>query len=344
MTIVIIAGGSGTRLWPLSTPERPKHLLKLNGSKKSLLQNTYDRARLLTKNIYVISEAGHIDLVKEQLNKLPEDSFICEPGRRGTANCIISALNHISKKSAKDEVVAFIAADHHVRDSAGFTHSFQIASELTEREKRIVLVGLEPDYPSTGFGYIKKGKLLSDKDFAYNVDSFKEKPDFATAKKYIKSGNYLWNASYFVGQIETFLKAMEDYAPDLYESYNKISKASTTDFNKIYLGLETDSIDYALIEKVPNLLVVPASFDWMDLGSFNDLHKAVGGNKNGNHIQGNVEIFEVENSYLHNDEEKPIAVIGLDNIVVVNSAKGIVISRKDLAQKVGDMAKKLQNL
>lgn len=342
MIIVIIAGGSGTRLWPLSTPDYPKHLLKINGDDLSLLQHTYERAKLAAEQIYVVSEAGHIEHVRQQLSELADDHFIVEPARRGTASCIVAALAYIAGRHDHDEPVASIAADHYIRDTTGFVHSFQVAQEVATSEKRIVLVGVEPDYPATGLGYIQKDGLLSEDKFVYNVHSFKEKPEFELAKSYVDSGNYLWNCSYFVGSVNTFKQRMHDHAPALYENYERLAAASSVDYEAVYLSLENVAIDYALMEKVPDLLVVPASFDWMDLGSFGDLHKAIGGDAQGNHVHGTVEIEELTNSYVHNQEDKPVAVIGLDNVVVVNTPRGILVARKDLAQQVGAVSKRFK--
>lgn len=343
MIIVIIAGGSGTRLWPLSTPEYPKHLLRVNGDKRSLLQHTFDRAKKLTDKIYVVSDTSHIEHVKAQLDKLPDSAFIVEPGRRGTANCIVAALEYISKHHDKDEVIASIHADHYIRDNEGFYHTFKIADQTATAQKRIVLIGVEPDYPATGFGYIKKGELLSEEPYVYNVDSFKEKPNYPRAKEYFNSGNYLWNCGYFVASLNTFTTLMKEYSPKLYNNYQLLHSTTLATYKKTYLDFETEAIDYALIEKVPNLLVIPASFDWMDLGSYTDLHKAVGGDQNGNHIHGAVEIEDVENAFIQNFEDKPIAVIGLDNIAVINTKDGILVARKDLAQKIGDVSKRINS-
>lgn len=342
MIVVIIAGGSGTRLWPLSTSEYPKHLLKVNGDQTSLLQNTYERAKKVATDIYVVTEAGHAHHIKEQLPALEDKNFIIEPARRGTANCIVAALVHVSQYHEDNEPIIILSADHHIRDVVGFEHSFKVAAEISKQENRIVLVGVEPDHPATGFGYIQKDGIFDEDSLVYDVHSFKEKPDYETASKYVKSGQYLWNCGYFVGTTGTFAAKMKQFAPNLYDSFEKLSQASGKDYEQTYLSLENDTIDYALIEKVPDLLVVPASFDWMDLGSFGDLHKAVSTDEQGNYIgQGNIELEGVENSYIENYEDKPVAVIGLDNIVVINTKDGILVARKDLGQKVGDIAKRI---
>lgn len=342
MIVVIIAGGSGTRLWPLSTPEYPKHLLKINGDTKSLVQQTYDRASQLADKVYIVTEAGHVQHVKDQLSNLPEDAFIVEPARRGTSSCIIAALVHIAKDNDNDEPIVFLSADHYVRDVAGFKHSFKIAAKISQESQRITLVGVEPDYPATGFGYIQKGELFDEATYTFEVHSFKEKPDHDTAQSYLKSGNYLWNSGYFVGSINTFKKAMQDYTPDLLSNYNKLVEATPDTYQDIYLSFENISIDYALIEKVQNLLVVPASFDWLDLGSFSDLHKAIGSDSQGNSSKGLLETEKVANSYIENQEEKPMVVIGLDNVVIINSKNGILVARKDMSQKIGEVSKRLK--
>ena len=342
MITVIIAGGSGTRLWPLSTPECPKHLLKVNGHKHSLVQNTYERVKNISSKVYVITEISHAHLVKEQLPDLAEEQFIIEPARRGTASCIVGGLAYIASKVDNDEPIAFVAADHFIRDKEGFAYSFKIAEDISLAKNRIVLVGVEPDYPATGFGYIEKGDIFDEDRLVYDVKAFKEKPDYEVAQKYTQSGKYLWNCGYFVGSINTFLDKMKQVAPELDANYQKLREAKDIEeANKYYLKFDNQAIDYALIEKVKDLLVVPASFDWMDLGSFADLHKALESDASGNHQHGDVETVDVQNSFIQNYGNVPVAVIGLDNVAVINTKNGILVTRKDLSQSVGDVAKKI---
>jgi mannose-1-phosphate guanylyltransferase len=347
MIVIIIAGGSGTRLWPLSTPDRPKHLLNLTGD-ESLLQGTYRRAKKLTDDIYVITEISHAHLVKEQIPELSDDKFIIEPGRRGTANCIIAGLHYVQSRHDKDEPIAFVAADHYIRDTRGFVESFKIAGDASKEQKKVVLVGVEPTYPNTGLGYIQKDGVVADGALVYQVEGFKEKPPFETAKEYVHSGNYLWNCSYFVGSVNAFVGLMEEFSPQLKGAYDKLSATQNEeDYKKTYLSFETDTIDYALSEKVAprTYLVVPASFDWMDVGNFKDAHDAVESDVQGNYLNGQgIGTLEVENSFVHNTEDgKRIAVIGLDNIVVVNTPDGLLVARKDLAQKVKEVVQQLQD-
>ena len=345
MIVVIIAGGSGTRLWPLSTGDYPKQLLKLT-NEHSMVQNTYERAKNIAKDIYVVPDISHAHYIKEQLPELDEDNFVVEPGRRGTANCIVAALAHISKRHGGDEPIAFMHSDHHIRDIQGFARSFQTAAEVSAAKREIALIGIEPTMPAISFGYIERDNELDEYKGVYTVKSFKEKPDFETAKKYMASGNYLWNCGYFVGSINTFLKEMTEFAPDLKENFDKliaVNNEHSNEYADTYLSFSDAVIDIALIEKSKSLLVVPASFDWMDIGNFKDLHEANESDEQGNHISGNqIYTTDLENAYVRNEEVKPIAIIGLDNVVVVNTKDGILVARKDLSQKVGDIAKQIQ--
>lgn len=339
MITVIVAGGSGTRLWPLSTPDYPKQLLKLTND-KSLVQNTYERAKKISDEVYIVPDISHAHHLKEQLSEVPDDHFITEPGRRGTANCIVAALAYIAQRHDADEPVAFLHADHHIRDVDGFAKSFQIAEQVSREQKHIALIGIEPTFPATGFGYIERDGELAGDGQAYKVQSFKEKPDFETAKRYVASGKYYWNCGYFVGSVNTFLAEMKQYAPVLFENYQKLVGAGDDRgevYAKTYLEFTNEVIDIALIEKLKELYVVPASFDWMDIGSFKDLHEANELDQHGNHARG-LQIYEdeVENAYIRNEEDKPVVVIGLDNVVVINTPNGVLVARKDLSQKVKD--------
>jgi len=344
MITVIIAGGSGTRLWPLSTSDYPKHLLTLTGD-RSLLQSAYDRATKVGDTVYVVTEASHAHHVREQLPELPSGHFLIEPGRRGTGSCIVFALDVIGRTRDNDEPIAFVHSDHTIRDIEGYAHSLRTAAKASVDTNKVTLIGIEPTFPATGFGYIERdGEIES--TGAYNIESFKEKPDYDTAKAYVRAGKYLWNCGYFVGSVNTFLSEIAAVAPDLKQSYDALSAVSepmSDDYNQTYLTFNDLVIDYSLAERSHNLAVVPASFDWMDVGSFKDLHEANESDIQGNFFKGN-EIYdiELENAFVHNEEDKPVVVIGLDNVVVVNTPNGILVSRKDLSQRVKEAVNKMK--
>lgn len=344
MISVIIAGGAGTRLWPLSTPNYPKHLLVVDESDESLLQKTYNRALSVSSDVYVMTESSHASHVKDQLNSIDSKKILIEPGRRGTANCTAAVLAHLTDAGHDvNEPICILWADHYIRDLRGFARSLQLAEGVSKRQKRVVLIGVEPDYAATSFGYIEMGDIIGQDSYAYDVKCFKEKPNHKTARKYFESGSYLWNSGYFVGSIGTFVEAMTNFAPDLKDVYDRLLdlQKDKAKHDELYLTLDSNNIDNALLEKVTDLAVVPATFDWLDLGSYGDLHKAVGGDENGNSITGHVEVEGVENSLIYNKEDKPVAVIGLDNVAIINTKDGILVARKDLAQKVGEVSKRL---
>jgi mannose-1-phosphate guanylyltransferase len=341
MIVVIIAGGSGTRLWPLSTHYYPKHLLTLMGS-RSLVQNTYDRVKNLTDDIFVVSEASHIKHVYEQLPEIPKKNTLVEPARRGTASCVILSLSEIKKRKFEDQPILFLWADHLIRDKQGFISSAKQAAKLADAHKQLVFMGVEPTYPSTGFGYIQKGERQDNGiKNVFKLEQFVEKPDRVKAEHYFESGEYLWNTGYLTGTLHTFERELEEHSPRLWSDYQKLLESKTP--NKPYMDFESEAIDTALSEHVPDALVVPGTFDWVDVGSFNDLHGISFQDEDGNHIKGeNIEMEHVSNSYVRNEQELPVAVIGLDNVAVIATENGILITNKTYAQKVGDIAKRLQ--
>lgn len=313
-----------------------------------MVQQAYDRASKLGETVYVVTEASHAEALRAQLPELSDEAFLIEPGRRGTAHCIIFALDYIARHHDHDEPIAFIHSDHHVRDLSGFARSFATAGKISTERGDITLIGIEPTFAATGFGYIERDGVIDASAGVHRVESFKEKPDYETATKYVESGNYLWNCGYFVGSVNTFLDVMRNDAPDLqanYEVLSGVEEFASQSYNDTYLALDNQVIDIALIEKAKKLAVVSASFDWMDIGSFKDLHDAVPKDEAGNYFHGeNIHDIEVENVYVRNEEPgKPVAVIGLDNVVVVNTPDGILVARKDVSAKCGDVAKKLQS-
>lgn len=344
MIVVIIAGGSGTRLWPLSTPDYPKHLLKLT-NEKSLLQNTFERVKQLTSvdRILVVSEASHADHVIDQLPEVPRENIIIEPGRRGTASCFLLAMQAIKKRGFEDQATFFHWADHVIRDQAGFCTTANLAGELAEKKQQMVYVGIEPTYPSTGLGYMEKGERLENGyKTAYKLERFVEKPDHKTAVEYFDSGRFLWNTGYLMTTMSTLEREIQEHNQALWGSYQKLLESS--DVDQTYLSFENKVIEYELAEKVKDALVVSCTFDWLDVGSFADLYDANGSDEQGNHLRGG-KIYEdeVENAYLRNEEEKPVVVIGLDNVVVVNTPNGVLVARKDLSQKVKDAVKRMES-
>lgn len=347
MIVLIVAGGSGTRLWPLSVPEYPKHLLSIVGD-NSLLQNTFERAKKITSvdKIYISTEASHSDHVFLQLPELPKDHVIIEPARRDTMPCIMNALQFISTRHDKNEPIASIHADHQIRDVRGFTQAIKRAGEVSSKYKRITLLGMEPNQPDIKYGYIQKGNLFDSENFVYEIKSFKEKPPYDTAKKYFESGEYLWNMGYFVAPYNVFEDKIKVYADKSWnEQLHKLIKAKNNEErDSIYLEFNKEAIDTALMEKVSDLLVMPGTFDWMDVGSFDEIHQVSTQDEEGNAIIGNnVHVLDSAQVYARNDcDSRPLAVIGMDNVIVVNTEHGVLVMRTDQSQKVKQIAELLK--
>lgn len=344
MIVVIIAGGSGTRLWPLSTHDYPKHLLALTND-RSLLQNTYDRVKPLANQIFVITEKSHSRYVHQQLPEIPSRNIIAEPARRGTASCLVLALSEIKRRRLPDQAIFLVWADHVVKDTVAFAKTVAQAAELAESEQKLVFMGIKPTYPSTGFGYIFEGKRHKGKHKnVFDLKQFVEKPDTNTAKLYFKDGRYLWNTGYLVGTSKTFERELREHAPRLWNGYRELNRAIFPMTRKrYYLHFVSEAIDTALSEHVPDALAVEADFDWLDVGSFHDLHGVSKQDKTGNYVRGErVELEKVSDSYVRNESQMPVAVIGLDNVAVIATDKGILVTNKADAQKVGEISKKLQ--
>lgn len=343
MITVIISGGAGTRLWPLSTHNRPKQLIPLVKG-VAPLREAIDRVKDISDHIYVLPESRLVKDIERLLPELDSDHLIVEPALRGTANCYALALDHVRRRHDHDEPIAFIWADHHVRDVTGFQHTIRKAVEVTTKSGRLVTVGIEPSYPAQ-FGYIEKGDDMAEMQDAYSVASFKEKPPLDVAQDYIDSGNYLWNTGYYVGTIGNFLAAIERYSPTLHDSYQMLSAIEDTSseaYTAAYHELENLVIEYELSEKASDLAVVPATFDWMDIGNFKDLYDASSKDDAQNIIAGAVHIDDVTTSYINNTTDVPVAVIGLDNVVVVTTEDGILVARKDVSVRVGEIAKQIK--
>lgn len=346
MIVVIIAGGSGTRLWPLSIPEYPKHLLTIVGE-NSLLQNTFERAKRITSvdKIYISTEISHSDHVIKQLPEISQEQVIIEPARRGTMPCITNALQIIASIHGEDEPIASIWADQQIRAASAFAETFHYAAKVSQKYGRITLVGIEPDHPSIKFGYIKKNSQIEGEAFLHNVAEFKEKPDYTTAQGYVESGEYLWNAGYFVAPYKVFKQKIEALADSHWkDQLHRLKEASAKERNKIYLDYKDEAIDTALIEKDTELMVIPGSFDWMDVGSFDDVHKVSPQDEEGNAVKGdNIHILDSQQVYVrNNDSSKPVAIIGMDNVTVINTEHGILVMRTDQSQKVKEIAQKLK--
>lgn len=323
---VILAGGSGSRLWPLSRELYPKQLLNLY-AEKSLLQSTFERLNkfMPSKNIISVTNSKHHANVKMQLGKLSEDSIILsEPISKNTAPAIALAIKYIIENSETDETILIVPSDLLIEDNDKFISSVKEAEKFVE-EGKIVTFGVKPAYPETGFGYIKSVEN--------NVIEFCEKPNFETAEKYIQDGGYFWNSGIFMFKASTIIKELEHYCPEISSIIKNINctnkSISFTEFEK----MPNISIDYALMEKSKNIAMVELASDWKDLGSWQSIYEVSPKDDNNNVFVGHVLDKGSKNSFVYSSS-KLVATIGLEDTVVIETEDAILACKKDRTQEV----------
>ena len=343
MIVIIIAGGSGTRLWPLSTPLIPKQFLTVDDSGRSLLQKTYDRVKDVADTVYVVPSAPIYD---ETLRQLPEieGNIICEPARRGIANALYVALRRLERDGVSENEPVFVLwSDHLIHDEVAFTQMVNSAQQAVEAGAPLVQFGIVPTYPSNQLGYIKKGQAGRYGERVYEIASWKYQPDQDTANAWHESGEYLWNAGYFVSTRAYILGEIARESPVSFTAYQAIRDASDDQLESVYNAQSEAILDHVFSEKMQGAYVVACSFDWVDVGNFHDLHAVSAQDSEANYQKGAVTKLDVSDSYLRNELDIPLAVVGLDNVVVVATKDGILVTSKSQAKKVGEVAKQIIN-
>jgi mannose-1-phosphate guanylyltransferase len=333
---VIMAGGSGTRFWPLSRGLRPKQFLPL-ATKRSLIEETMERLKGVAapRQTFVVCGSRHAALARGALKRLPAANVLVEPEARNTAPAIALATAHVASKNPRG-VLVVLPSDQHVADAPAFRAAIAEAVRMAD-EGLIVTLGITPTRPETGYGYVKLGGKLS--GTARKVAAFVEKPDVATAKKYLRSGQYLWNAGIFVFRADTMLDAFAQLMPECTAPLTLIQKSIGTSRERAVLTREfkrlpATSIDYGIAEKASNIAVVPASCGWSDVGSFNALADVRPKDENGNVVQGEHAILIDSSGSVVWGGKRPIAVVGMKDIVVVDAGDSLLVVPKDKCQDV----------
>lgn len=342
-----MAGGSGTRFWPLSRKKKPKQLLNLSGN-DVMLNEAVDRLTTITskENIFIITNIEQTSSVKDVTNgKIPGRNILSEPEARNTAACIGYAAVEILKRY-EDGVMVITPSDHYIKNIPELTRLFKLAISTVERTNKLVTIGITPTYPSTGFGYIQFG---TDKDTVKPVISFKEKPDIEMAEAYVKSGEYAWNSGMFIWKASTILEKFKEFVPDIYEVLRKIKDSIGTDkeqetINLLYPTIRKISIDYAIMEPASlknEVCVIPGDFGWNDIGSWDMLNVLLPVDKKGNISIGDVIQIDTHDTYIYSSS-RLVTALGVDNLIIVETPDAIMITKKDRAQDVKKIVDELE--
>jgi mannose-1-phosphate guanylyltransferase len=341
ITALIMAGGEGTRFWPLSRKDNPKQFLKLNDEQKTMLQQTVERIAQLVpyEQIFIATNDSYQQAIKDQLAEVPEDNIIIEPLKRNTAPSIgLSSV--IIEEKYPGSTMLVLPADHLIKDQNNFLDILKKAIMTAATGKNLVTIGIEPTHPETGYGYIHFGDKLHtiDGDSVFKVENFTEKPDLDTAAEFLKDGSYLWNSGMFIWNLNSILANIEEHLPKLHLSLEKIREALNTEqqaeiIKEEFEKMESISIDYGIMEKADDIFVIPGSFGWDDLGSWPALERIKKVDEQGNVVVGKHYGIDTKNSIIHSTD-KVITTIGLDNIVIVNTDDAVLICDKKRAQEV----------
>ncbi len=334
-----MAGGRGERFWPLSTERVPKPFIGLIG-KKTFIELTVERARSIVpiEHISIVLGKGHVPVARTCLPGLPQGNFIVEPVGRDTAPCIALAASIVKSKNP-DGVRVILPSDHFVPDEKKFTALIKEAIKIARSRNDLITIGITPDRPETGYGYIKSGKSVTAPrgPDCFEVDRYVEKPNITKARRYIKEGGFYWNAGIFVWRASVLLDALQLHMPKMHEGIMEFQKAAVSRrFKKadaLFAGLEKVSIDYGLMEKAKNVLVIPATFSWDDVGTWTALCRVLPTDTDGNVITGNAVVLDTSNSVIISGD-KPVAVLGVSDVVIVVSDNGILVCDASKVQEV----------
>ena len=341
--LVIMAGGVGSRFWPMSTTEKPKQFIDVLGVGKTLIQLTVERFGDLVapENIWVVTNQKYAPIVEEQLPNIPKANILCEPCRRNTAPCIAYVSWRIKSNDPKANIVV-TPSDHIVMDITEFQRVIKDCMRFTSETDAIVTLGMKPNRPETGYGYIQADlstSSLRNKEI-YRVDSFREKPDLKTAMEYIKKNYYFWNAGIFIWNVNTIVNAFRIYEPAMAKIFESMQSVYGTDKEQAFINerfpeCENISVDYAIMEKAEEIFVCPADFGWSDLGTWGSLHGQSKKDLYGNATIGqNISLIESHNCIVHTTQEKKVVIQGLDGYIIAEKDDTLLICKLSEEQRI----------
>ncbi len=343
-----MAGGVGSRFWPMSTTDNPKQFIDVLGVGRSLMQLTYDRFKGVcdADNVWVVTSADYVSKVREQLPEIPAGNILSEPCRRNTAPCIAYVSHRIKAKDPKASIVV-TPSDHVVVNVQEFQRVIGGALQFASETDAIVTLGMKPTRPETGYGYIQADmaeQSLRNSEI-FRVESFREKPDLQTAQQYIQQNNYYWNAGIFVWNVNTIINAFRIYQPGISAIFESLTDAYGTEreqqlIDEKYAECENISVDYAIMEKAEEIFVFPADFGWSDLGTWGSLHTLSNKDAAGNAlISKNVKTFETSNCVINVEDGKQVVVQGLDGYIVAQRDGRLLICKLSEEQRIKEFSK-----
>ncbi len=345
---LIMAGGSGTRFWPRSKVKKPKQFLNILGE-DSLIQETIHRFATFTntENIYVVSNKSQAEVLEAQTPMLPKENLIYEPVGRNTLPCIgLAAM--FAEKENPDGIMVVTPSDHLIQNNELFRDTVLAGAKIAEEKDGIVTIGITPTYPATGFGYVQTSENITGSEAIkqFKVECFVEKPDAATASKYLEQGGFYWNSGLFIFKVSVFLESIEKFAPELYKDLRKIqAEIGLPSFDKtldtIYRAVESISVDYGIMEHATNLYLVEGNFDWNDLGSWESVYQVNPKDENGNAGSGDAIFQDSKNSFIHTDNGL-IALVGLDDVIVVQDGNTTLVCPRNKAEDVKKIVDQLK--
>jgi mannose-1-phosphate guanylyltransferase len=351
MKAVILAGGMGTRLWPMSRQSRPKQFFDVVGQ-EPLIRDTYHRLKKWypEEKIYFAISPAYETLLREHFPDVPDSHIIIEPAKRDTGPAMGYAAAVLEIEDP-DEPIVFIPSDHFIKDEELFLKCLETGDELIRKTGKLLDIAIDPEFPSTVLGYTKIGKKYQEENGieVYHFEGHKEKPSYEVAKVYVADGSYLWHANYYMWTPRKFMEAFEKFAPEMGETLRLIQTAIKTDQGKenleaLYNELEKISFDYAVTEKMDpeEVFIIKGEFGWSDIGAWDTLFTCLSEDGYQNVCKGKCTMMDTTGSLVYGPEEKMIAVIGVDNVVVVDTGDALLVCHRDRAQQVKDVVTHLQ--
>ncbi|MET0636346.1 MAG: mannose-1-phosphate guanylyltransferase [Chitinophagaceae bacterium] len=338
--VAIMAGGIGSRFWPISRTNHPKQFLDILGTGQTLIQQTFERYKKLVpvENIYIITSNEYVSTVAEQLPETPADNILAEPSRKNTAPCIAYIAFKLMQKDPEALMIA-APADHLILDPEGFIQTANAAFEFVDHVNALVTIGIKPTHPNTGYGYIQH-ELPEAAPNVYKVKTFTEKPNIELAKTFISSGDFLWNAGIFTWKVKNILDAFEKFLPEMFDVFaaekDKFNTAEEREaIDRIYPQCTNISIDFGIMEQAENVYVIPASFGWSDLGTWNSAWENMEKDYFKNAVAGNnVMVIDSENCMIHVPDHKLVLLQGLENYIIVDTKDVLMICQKEKEQDI----------